>query len=273
MSDRPIPPVRKVAFILASTDHGTMIVNRLDYRMASEHSGFGVGFKLLNESSYEYGEISIGSFVLESRRKLFGDGVVAIDCGANIGTHTIDWGRQMTGWGSVIAIEAQERVYYALAGNVAINNCFNARVIHAVAGESNGMAKIPQLDHVVPTSFGSLELKPTRSPEPIGQTIDYSEVKLVPVRAMTIDSLALKRVDLLKIDVEGMEGEVLEGAKRTIRQSLPVVIVEHLKTGPEKLVNFLTHYGYNIAEMGVNILAIHASDKTAEGFGPQAGPI
>ena len=250
-----------------------MIVNRLDYRMASEHSGFGVGFKLLNESSYEYGEISIGSFVLESRRKLFGDGVVAIDCGANIGTHTIDWGRQMTGWGSVIAIEAQERVYYALAGNVAINNCFNARVIHAVAGESNGMAKIPQLDHVVPTSFGSLELKPTRSPEPIGQTIDYSEVKLVPVRAMTIDSLALKRVDLLKIDVEGMEGEVLEGAKRTIRQSLPVVIVEHLKTGPEKLVNFLTHYGYNIAEMGVNILAIHASDKTAEGFGPQAGPI
>jgi FkbM family methyltransferase len=271
MSDRPIPVPRKIAFILASTDHGTMIVNRFDYKMETEGNGFGIGFKILNESSYEFSEISIGSFVLESRRKLFGDGVVAIDCGANIGTHTVDWAKQMTGWGSVIAIEAQERVYYVLGGNIAINNCFNAKLIHAVVGDRNGMTKIPDLDHFVPTSFGSLELKPTRNPEPIGQQVDYSEANLVPVRAITIDSLALKRLDLLKIDVEGMECEVLEGAKRTIRQYLPVVIVEHLKTGPEKIVSFLTHYGYQIAGMGVNILAIHATDKTAEGFGPQRG--
>jgi FkbM family methyltransferase len=249
-----------------------MIVNRFDYMMGNAGRGYGVGFKILNESSYEFSEISIGSFVLDSRRKFFGDGVVAIDCGANIGTHTVDWARQMTGWGSVIAIEAQERIYYALAGNVAINNCINTRLIHAVAGDKNGMEKIPELDHFVPASFGSLELKPARSPEQIGQKVDYSEAKLVPVRAMTIDSLALKRLDLLKIDVEGMECEVLEGAKRTIRQSLPVVIVEHMKAGPEDIVRFLSHYGYNIAELGVNILAIHSTDRTAEGFGPQARP-
>jgi FkbM family methyltransferase len=51
---------------------------------------------------------------------------VAIDCGANIGTHTIEWAKKMTGWGAVIGIEAQERIFYALAGNIAINNCFNA---------------------------------------------------------------------------------------------------------------------------------------------------
>jgi FkbM family methyltransferase len=273
MSDRPNPPVRKIAFILASTDHGAMIVNRFDYQTKSEDVGFGVGFKILNESYYEFSEISIGCFVLDSRRKFFGDGVVAVDCGANIGTHTVDWARQMTGWGSIIAIEAQKRIYYALAGNVAINNCFNAECIHAVAGDKNGMVRIPNPNYLVPTSFGSLELTPLKNPEPIGQTIDYSVAKTVSVHAITIDSLALKRLDLLKINVEGMECEALEGAKRTIRQCLPVVIVEHLKTGPEKLANFLKHYGYNIAEMGVNMLAIHAADRTAKGFGPQAGSI
>jgi FkbM family methyltransferase len=247
-----------------------MIVNRFDYQTENGRDGYGVGFKILNESSYEFSEISIGSFVLDSRRKFFGDGVVAVDCGANVGTHTVDWARQMTGWGSIIAIEAQERIYHALAGNVAINNCFNARLIHAVAGDRNGMAKIPNPNYLVPTSFGSLELKPAKRPESIGQQIDYSDVNMVPVRAITIDSLALRRLDLLKIDVEGMECEVLEGAKRTIRQSLPVVIVEHLKAGADNIIDHLRHHGYNMAQLGVNILAIHSTDRTAEGFGPQA---
>jgi FkbM family methyltransferase len=265
MSDLPFP--RKIAFILASTDHGTMIVNRFDYKTEGNRNGFGVGYKILNESAHELGEISIGSFVLESRRRLVGDGIVVVDCGANIGTHTVIWARQMTGWGAVIAIEAQERLYYALAGNVAINNCFNARLIHAAAGDRNGVMKIPYPDYFAPASFGSLELKPAKNPENIGQTIDYAEANLVQVDAMTIDSLALDRLDLLKIDVEGMECEVLEGARRTIRRLLPVIIIEHLKTGPDDIVKFLRHHGYHMRELGLNILAVHPTDRTMEGFG------
>jgi FkbM family methyltransferase len=267
MSDHPL---RKIAFILAATDHGTMIVNRFDHHTDQEGRGFGVGFKILNESSHEFGEISIAASILESRRRHFGDGVVVVDCGANIGTHTVSWARQMTGWGSVIAIEAQEQIYYALAGNVTINNCFNVRLIRAAAGEKNSVMKIPKPDYFAPASFGSLELRPAKKPEQIGQTIDYSDAKLVPVDAITIDSLALTRLDLLKIDVEGMECEVLEGAKRTIRRCLPVIIIEHIKTGPEEIVKFLKHHGYHMGELGLNILAIHPTDKTAEGFGQQA---
>jgi hypothetical protein len=69
MSDRPVLPPRKTAFILTSTDHGTMIVNRFDYKMEDGGAGFGVGFKILNETSYESGEILIGAIVLESRRR------------------------------------------------------------------------------------------------------------------------------------------------------------------------------------------------------------
>ena len=264
-SDPSAHPFRRIAFVLASTDHGTMIVNRFDYQM-DNGSGFGVGFKILNESSHELGEISVGSLILDLRRTVAGDGVVALDCGANIGTHTVSWARQMTGWGSVIAIEAQERIYYALAGNVAINNCFNTKLIHAAAGDRNGIMKIPNLDYFVPTSFGSLELKPAKNPERIGQDVDYADAKLVPVDAITIDSLALKRLDFLKIDVEGMECEVLEGAKRTIRQSLPVILVEHIKTGSDDIVKFPKYYGYHMDGVGLNILAVHPSDKTTEGF-------
>ena len=49
MFERAVFPPRKTAFILASTDHGTMIVNRFDYKMSGDNSGFGVGFKILNE--------------------------------------------------------------------------------------------------------------------------------------------------------------------------------------------------------------------------------
>lgn len=269
MSDRAFPPPRKIAFILSSTDHGVMIVNRFDVQTTAQGS-FGVGYKVLNESSYELSEIAIGSFVLASRRKHFGDGVVALDCGANIGTHTIEWARLMTGWGSVTAIEAQERIYLALAGNITINNCFNARPIHAAVGDTNGAMKIPILDYLTPCSFGSLELKPATG-EAIGQSVDYAAATLGTVKAITLDSLALKRLDLLKIDVEGMECEVLDGARRTIRQCLPVIIVEHFKADKERLTTTLRHYGYHTAELGLNILCIHPSDRTIESFDGLAG--
>ena len=44
---------RKLAFVLASSNHGTMIVNRLDYRMINAESGHGVGFQILETASFD----------------------------------------------------------------------------------------------------------------------------------------------------------------------------------------------------------------------------
>ena len=66
-----------------------------------------------------------------------------VDCGANIGVRTVEWAKGMTGWGTVVAIEAQERIYYALAGNITINNCFNAHAIHAAVGAQEGTLRSP----------------------------------------------------------------------------------------------------------------------------------
>ncbi len=257
-------PPRKIAFILASTDHGTLIVNRFDYRMVDATTGFGVGYSLLENSSFEAREGSIAMQLLTLRRQHFGDGVVAVDCGANIGVHTVEWAKGMTGWGYVVAIEAQERIYYALAGNIAINNCFNAHAIHAAVGAEDGVLRIPVPNYLAPASFGSLELRQSEANEFIGQAIDYSEQRLATVRMMTIDSLNLARLDLIKIDVEGMELEVLEGAKATIERFLPIVIVEQLKSSKEAIAAVLASYGYEWFALGLNFLAIHPSDPTRQ---------
>src|SRR5262252_3157775 len=85
---------RKLAFVLAASDHGAMIVSRLDYRMTSPNSGIGVGYQILETGAFDAREVSMAVSVLELRRRYFSDGVLAIDCGANIGVHTIEWAKR-----------------------------------------------------------------------------------------------------------------------------------------------------------------------------------
>jgi FkbM family methyltransferase len=263
-------PPRKIGFILAATEHGAMILDRFDYR-CDDHGTFGVGIELLDNAAYESFEVGSMVRLLAARRTHFGNGVMAVDCGANIGTHTLEWARSMTGWGSVIAIEAQERIFYALAGNIALNNCFNARALLAAVAATDGTMRIPTPDYLAPGTFGSLELRPSDTNEFIGQMIDYSEDKLTEVRTLTIDSLGLARLDLIKIDVEGMEIEALEGARHTIERCLPIIMVERVKTDHDALAAALISHGYRLLSRAMNLLAIHPTDPSIAQVAAQSG--
>ena len=253
---------RNLAFVLAPSDQGTLIVNRFDRKINAEGQGIGVGFMVLNQGSYDSQDISFARFLLGLRRRHFGDGVAVVDCGANIGIMTLEWAKAMTGWGSVLAIEAQERVFYALAGNIALANCFNVRALHAAVGAENGVLRIPTPDNCSPGSFGSLELRQRPTNENIGQSIDYDEARMMPVRLLTVDSMELPRVDFMKIDVEGMENEVLTGAAATIQRCRPILTVEHIKSDGQALAQTLSGYGYRCMFVGMNILAVHETDPT-----------
>jgi FkbM family methyltransferase len=253
---------RKLGFVIAASNHGTMILNRFDYRMLAPDQGIGVGHQLLETGAFDPVEVEMAVQLLETRRRYHGDGVVAIDCGANIGVHTIEWATAMTGWGSVVAIEAQERIYYALAGNIAINNCFNAICMNAAVSSENGTMRVPAPDYLTASSFGSLELRQREGNEFIGQPVDYSDAGTAVVQKMTLDTLNLPRVDLIKIDIEGMEMEALEGARGIIERSRPILLIESIKADREQVRTFLQDCGYRVIDAGINVLAIHLSDPT-----------
>jgi FkbM family methyltransferase len=253
-------PQRPLAFIIASTDHGTMILNRFD-RHTGPGGSFGAGYQLLDNASYDPEEVGLMLTLLDLRRRYHGDGILTVDCGANLGVHTVECAKHMTGWGVVLAFEAQERIYYALAGNVAINNCFNARVVHAAVSSRSGSMKIPQPNYLTNSSFGSLELKKCDNNEFIGQDIDYSEDKMIDVRMVNLDSFGLPRLDILKIDVEGMELEVLDGGAKCISEYHPIILVEAVKNDRNALRARLEGFGYMVLSSGMNFIAIHKEDK------------
>ena len=58
-------PPRKLAFILASTEHGAMIVNRFDEYRRPDNSGFGVGFQLLENAVYDPADVTLLLMLLD----------------------------------------------------------------------------------------------------------------------------------------------------------------------------------------------------------------
>jgi FkbM family methyltransferase len=257
---------RPVTYVLAVTNHGSMIVNRKDYRDTGGGMSYGVGFQLLTQGAFDPDEVQFALGLLGLRRDNFGPGVVAIDGGANIGVHTVEWARHMHGWGKVIAFEAQEYVFYALAGNIALNNCWNASARWSALGEREGHIDVPEPDYQRPGSFGSLELRPRRQPEFIGQEISYDADDCVRTAMVSIDSLVLERLDFVKIDVEGMEIDVLRGARATLERCKPIVMAEVIKSDLGSLVAYLQGLGYEVITegMGLNLLAIHQSDPSRQ---------
>lgn len=253
--------LRPAPFITVATNHGTMIINRNDYHMVSETKGHGVGYQILNTSCYDQDEVFFVLELLKIRRGYYGDGVIAIDCGANYGVHTLEWARLMHNWGHVFSFEAQEKIFYALAGNIIMNNCLNVTARQLAIGREIGEIEISEPNYFIPGSYGSFELKRTENSEFIGQNIDFKNPNKI-VSMISLDSASLNRIDLIKIDVEGMEEEVLAGALNIVKNLKPILSIEVIKSDKNAIEVFLQNSGYIIFPFGLNILAIHETDMT-----------
>ncbi len=244
----------KASFVLASTHIGTMIVNRHD-RVVTEDaatgniSGYGVGFQLLERGAFDADELRYTLSLLELKRRYRGDGVVAADVGANIGAFTVPWAQHMEGWGSVFAFEAQERIFYALAGNIVLNNRTNARAfLGVVTDRDDDMSRVDQLDFDLPGSYGSLSLISKEKSADVGQDLTHlGSAHVVHTHSLEV-FFSISRLDLVKIDVEGMEREH------------PILIVEHLKSDKAELHRWMEARGYSVIVDGLNYLGVHRDD-------------
>jgi FkbM family methyltransferase len=242
-----------------------MLVNRFDWHADEElQQTYGLGLELLDTANYEAPERDMIAKLLAVRRQAHGDGVVALDIGANIGPHTVAWARSMTGWGRVFAFEAQRWSYYALCGNLVLNNCLNAMAFNIAVGDIRGQIRVPDLDPAVCQNFGGLELwlHPRRTEHQyLGAAVDRTETGGYLMDVVPLDELDLPRVDLMKIDVEGMENAVVSGAKSTIKRCKPMLFIEWVKTPVDELAEVLRPLGYNkLYKFGMNLLGVHPED-------------
>lgn len=203
-----------ISYVLGATTSGPMIMCRWDTA--------GVANELLGTSKHEQDEIDQVLNILTQLHKLYGDFDI-VDGGANVGCWTIQLAKACKGWGTVYSFEPQKRLYLALAGNVALNNCHNVQPYMAALTETDRLVSVPQLPVDRPANYSTLQLE-----NPPGGS-DPREI----VPGVTIDSLKAP-IKLMKLDVEGMEYKALKGAEQTIKVWRPVIFAEVWMSGSLK---------------------------------------
>lgn len=181
---------------LVDTRYGRMIVNRHDM--------------YVGRSFLTYGEFSERE--VDFLRGLVRPGMAIVEAGANYGAITVPLAQMVGRTGTILAIEPQRLPYQALCGNLALNSIPQAQTLQAAVGAAPGHMVVPLLDPDAPHNIGALALGAHQEGERLPQ--------------VSLDSLDLPRLDLLKADVEGMEPEVLIGAVRTIRRDRPLLYLE-----------------------------------------------
>lgn len=196
---------------LAETRHGPLFVLKTDNT---------IGRSLLTYGEWTEGEIGILRQLLRPRDCI-------VDIGANVGYHTVAFAKAIAPGGCVVAFEPQPRVFHLLCANTTINGLANVRLFPAACGAEAGSLWFPELDYTREANVGAFSLENARGIEQemvksTGQRIGQQ----VPI--VTLDeTYDLPALRLLKIDVEGMELDVLRGAEKTIRRFRPALYIEN----------------------------------------------
>ena len=171
-------------------------------------------------------------------------GMRAIDVGANFGVYTLALAKCVGANGRVWAVEPGEQAANYLERSIAANGFAHAEVSRCALSRADGSGFLqsgvtPELRRLV------------------------RDASSAAVRVRSLDSLAAERkingVDFMKIDVEGEEANVLEGAAGFLARELPLLMVEFWGDRKFNTEIFapLQRHGYDTFRLvpGINVLA------------------
>jgi FkbM family methyltransferase len=169
---------------------------------------------------------------------------VLVDAGANIGLVSIPLAQTLKSTGATIyCYEVQRMMHYALCGSIALNNLENIYAFNYGLGAKEEFLKMPKQDYDKPQDFGMVSLVEDKPGD-----FEFVEIK-------TIDKLEFHRLDFLKIDVEGMDVAVIQGAKDTIAKHNPWCWVEYWKCGVDEIKKEFDGLNYKFFKMdSLNLL-------------------
>jgi FkbM family methyltransferase len=149
-------------------------------------------------------------------------GQVALDIGANIGAHTLRIARQVGETGRVFAFEPTDFAFRKLLTNLALNPSLQGRVtaIQCFLGASASADAPPEIYSSWPLTK-AVELHKVH----LGASMTTGKAT-----TMRLDDIIAEhnvtRVDVVKMDVDGFECEVLDGAKNMMERDSPTYIME-----------------------------------------------
>ena len=169
--------------------------------------------------------------------------IFLVDCGCNFGFYSF-FTASLSKDNQIISIEASRSTLEEFNKNLTINNFNNIKVLNkAVMDFDNKRLIFNESEKDWESSFISKK---------------FSVKKKIEIETITIDKLLMgKNLDnkliILKIDVEGTDFNVLEGAKNIIKSNKPFIIIEfskyilkNEKFNYQYLNNFLKVYNYQI---------------------------
>jgi FkbM family methyltransferase len=131
----------------------------------------------------------------------------------------------------VYSFEAQRFIFNILKKNVAINNV-NIKCFYNLVGNLNTEVKVKKNNLGKFMTWGSNNLKITSS------NLDYEFIKAIKIDDLNIN----ENISFFKIDVQGMDFEVLKGARSTIAKNKMPILFEYEK-------EFEEEYGYKFNDI------------------------
>ena len=171
-------------------------------------------------------------------------GMTVLDLGAHHGVYTILASKRVAPGGRVFAFEPSPRERRTLRLHVMLNLCWNVTIQDLALGNENTTANLFVVEG---SQTGCNSLRP---PEVFCGT---SRVRVCVTRLDDwLDSQKLDQVDFIKLDVEGAERDVLQGAERLLdRKPRPVILAEiqDVRTKPwgyraKEIIQHLSYKGY-----------------------------
>ena len=205
---------------------------------------------------YDNYEPSETRFIL-SRLK---PGDAFLDIGANVGWFTILAADAVGPEGKIFAFEPRTLTFNLLKQSV-VDNALDDRVVlfHSALGKSEGTLRLVWTPNTINPGGARLE----RPGEDIGNN-DYESVPVRPLDSLDID----RDVSIMKMDVEGAEPLVLQGAERFLERCRPTILSEVLSGGlrhvggmePDEYMAYLRRLGYRVFELDDGEMGVEIAD-------------
>jgi len=181
-------------------------------------------------------------------------GKVVYDVGAHAGAYSLFFSRRVGGGGRVIAFEPQAESFAKLARNLQDNHIGNVMPLRLALGGEAGTRAIYMLPGMATTASLAAEAR-----TPLRRAAGETRIERLDE---LIATMALPVPDFIKVDVEGMELEVLDGAQATLARWHPTLLIEahgasrrHKAERVRDLAALLLPLGYELthAESGQRI--------------------